>query len=235
MTMRWHAPLLLATMAIAACGPAARGPSAAPTAVPTARSERAGFVVKHGEALVATEQFQRNGDELTGELLVPNQVKVRYTARLHDNASMSEVEAQVFPADAPANAKPAQQSRGRFRGDSVEVETRSGDTTHDTTVATQAGAVFYMNPSFAMVEQIVRRARAIGGAEVSVPVFLASAQGRTAAATVRFIGADSARVSLAGTEIRLAIDSTGRILSAAIPSQGVTVVRTIPDGDASTP
>ncbi|HET8650133.1 MAG TPA: hypothetical protein VFL95_08840 [Gemmatimonadales bacterium] len=188
--------------------------------------------MKHGEALVATEQYQVSRDQLTGELLVPNQVKVRYTAKLRDDGSTSEVEARVFPADAPANAAPAQQSRGRFRGDSVEVETRSGGTTHDTTVATQSGAVFYMNPSFAMVEQIVRRARALGGAEASVPVFLASALGQTAAATVRFTSADSARVSLAGTEIRLAIDSTGRILWGAIPSQDVTIVRTSPDGRA---
>jgi hypothetical protein len=189
-------------------------------------------VVKHGEALVATEQFQVSRDQLTGELLVPNQVKVRYAAKLRDDGSTSEVEALVFPADAPANAAPAQQSRGRFRGDSVEVETRSGGTTHDTTVATQSGAVFYMNPSFAMLEQVLRRARAIGGHTMTVPVFVSSANGQTMPATVRFVGSDSARVSLGGTEIRLQIDAASRIVSAAIPSQEVTVVRTRPDSGA---
>jgi hypothetical protein len=74
------------------------------------------------------------------------------------------------------------------------------------------------------MEQIVRRARAMGGESVQVPVFVASSGGVTRSASVRFAG-DSATLSLATTEVRVRVDPGGAILGGSVPAQGLTIQR----------
>jgi hypothetical protein len=75
------------------------------------------------------------------------------------------------------------------------------------------------------MEQIVRRARALGGDSVQVPI-LGADNGRTSTVTVRFMGADSATVSLGPVVLRLRVDRAGSLLGGAVPSQNLTISRT---------
>ncbi|MBA1993675.1 hypothetical protein, partial [Escherichia coli] len=88
------------------------------------------------------------------------------------------------------NAAAARRATAVFRSDSVIVENVSGDSTTTTRYGTQVGAVPYVNPSVAIAEQIVRRARVLGGGpqaqpvgSVPIPVFVAGTGGQTVVAT----------------------------------------------------
>lgn len=110
-----------------------------------------------------------------------------------------------------------------FGGDSVAVVI-GGNVSRTERLATRAGAVPYVNPSFAMIEQALFRARAMGGAADTVPLFMVSG-GQTVPATVSWVGADSAVITIGGAAIRAAVANDGSLLGAVIPVQRVTVVR----------
>ncbi|HVQ24978.1 MAG TPA: alpha/beta fold hydrolase, partial [Planctomycetota bacterium] len=77
----------------------------------------------------------------------------------------------------------------------------------------------------------MKRAGASSPPSARVPVFLVSG-GQTVDATLRFAAADSLLVSLGTTEIQLKLDAHGRILSGAVPAQGVRFerVESLPPG-----
>ena len=75
------------------------------------------------------------------------------------------------------------------------------------------------------MEQIVRRARVMGGEQVQVPVFVAGTGGQTEPTTVTFMPPDSATVMLGNTEVRLRVDEQGRLLGGRVPAQNLLIER----------
>ena len=191
-----------------------------------AGSEQGTFVLRQGADTVATERFTRTGDRLQAELIAPNQARLTYAAIVGQDATVSQMQLQQYPANAPAGAAPAQRGTATFQGDSVFAESTQGDSTQTVQRATTRGAVPYLNPSPSLMEQIIRRARAIGGDRVEVPVFVLGSGGQTIPATVTFSGTDTAQLSLAGTDVAVTTDATGRLLRASIPAQNLTIERT---------
>jgi hypothetical protein len=92
-------------------------------------------------------------------------------------------------------------------------------------VKTEQGAIPYIKPSTALMEQIVRRARALGGAEVRIPVFVVSGAGATVFARAEFTSPHAAWLTLGGTEVLLRLDEAGRITAGSIPAQNLTIER----------
>ena len=224
--------LLLPLVLVAACAaPAAEAPSAlpspaAPVAAAAAAADQAQFTVSQEGAVVATERFTRSANRLESELVFPGQARLAYTATLAPDATIPRLELQAFAADAPAGAPAMQRAVATFRGDSVITESMQGDSTQTTRRAAPAGAIPYINPSPVLMEQIIRRARAIGGERVEVPIVVAGSGGQVATATVTFQGARGATLDVAGVEIIFALDDAGRVLSATVPSQNVSIERT---------
>ncbi len=120
-------------------------------------------------------------------------------------------------------ARIVQQARVIFKQDSAAVD-QVGDTGLMTRVfGTEAGAVPYLNLSFALLEQAVRRARATpGGSSVS---FFNLGGGQTLAAKLSPLGTDSLRLDLGDIRFDLRVDSAGRVLGGRIPVQDVVVER----------
>jgi hypothetical protein len=81
-----------------------------------------------------------------------------------------------------------------------------------------------LNPSIGLVEQVVRRARVLGGQSADVSLLPLNRGSSVATAQVSFT-ADSAVISADGTEVRLQVDAAGRILGGSIPEQGLTITR----------
>src|SRR4051794_10477343 len=75
-----------------------------------------------------------------------------------------------------------------------------------------------------MVEQMLVRAKAMGGATDSVPIFQV-AGGQTTNVIVSWIGADSATINLGGVIFRAAVGRDGSLLGAVIPQQNVRIAR----------
>ena len=204
---------------VAACtsAPAAGSPSSV--------VETGSFVLRNGTTPLATERFQRSASAIDAELTTPIGVRVVYAARLRPDASISFIDVREHAPGAPAGDPPMQQSTGTFEGDSVILSLDRGGDTQVARRATTRGVVPYINPSPSLMEQIVRRARALGGSRVDVPVWLPSAGGQNVTAMVEFTTPDSARLTMGTTELRLHVDAAGRVLGGAIPSQGLTLER----------
>ena len=82
---------------------------------------------------------------------------------------------------------------------------------------TEVGAVPYLDLSFALLEQALRRARAAnGGSQVA---FFNLGGGQTLMAKLSKLGCGLLRLDIRDTRIHLQVDSNGRLLGGRIPVQ----------------
>ena len=215
-----HTSRLLPLLFIVAACTAARA-----TGVASSAAEEGSFVLRSGTVTLASERFQRSPGALAAELTTPIGVRVAYAARLRPDASVSFIDVREHAPGAPAGDPPMQHSTGTFEGDSALLSLNRGGDTQVARRATTRGVVPYIDPSPSLMEQIVRRARALGGRRADVPVWLPSGGGQNATATVEFTATDSVRLRMGGTEVLLHVDADGRVLGGSIPSQGLTLER----------
>ncbi len=145
-----------------------------------------------------------------------------YTMMLTPDGAVASM-TNAFYRLAQGDTAPVQSAIFTFARDSARVDI-SGNVTRTERLATQPGAIPYINPSSAMLEQVLMRARAIGNPSDTVPI-LAVVGGRTVPVVVTWRGADSAIMNLAGVEMRAAVAKNGALLGLTVPAQGARVVR----------
>jgi hypothetical protein len=185
------------------------------------------FVLLHLRDTVAVEQFSRSPAKLEGTLVLRNakQTSQRYSAVIAPDATLPLVEVTVREGvdSGPRRAKIVQRARVIFKQDSAAVD-EVGDAGLMTRVfGTEAGAIPYLNLSFALLEQAVRRARVTpGGSKIS---FFNLGGGQTLAATISSLGSDSLKLDIGAIRFHLRVDSTGRVLGGRIPVQDLVVER----------
>jgi pimeloyl-ACP methyl ester carboxylesterase len=208
--------------------PQAQQPAAA--AVPGAPTE---FVVSVGSDTIATERVTRDAAQVHSDLIVKAQgVRVTFTMRLAPDATVRELVTEARAASAPESAAPMQRATIAFTNDSALVTT--GDAAaQGQRFAVPAGTLPFINLSSAVAEQIFRRAKALGGSSVDVPVFLV-AGGQVVEAKVRWTGADSATLELGGATIHARVSPEGAFLGGVVPSQGVRFTRIGAGGEDAT-
>ncbi len=186
------------------------------------------FVVRHSGDTVATETFSRHETTIQGTLALNNSKNTfqRYTAVLAPDASVPMIDVAVREdADSGrVKAKLVQRARVIFKEDSAAVDAIIGQSIETRVFGTQAGAIPYLNMSFALLEQAIRRSRAAGASADHVPFFNLGG-GQTMSATLKPVGTDSLALAIGDTEFRLKVDTQGRVLGGAIPKQNVLVDR----------
>jgi hypothetical protein len=186
------------------------------------------FVVRHAGDTVATETFSREETSIHGTLNLNNVKHTfhRYTAIVAPDASVPMIDIAVRE-DADSGrikARLLQRARIIFREDSAAVDAVIGQAISTQVLGTQPGAIPYLNMSFALLEQAVRRSRAKGVGGKQVP-FFNLAGGQTVSGTLTPVGKDSLTLAIGGVEFRLKVDPEGRVLGGAIPTQNVQVDR----------
>jgi hypothetical protein len=186
------------------------------------------FVVRHAGDTVATETFSREGASIHGTLNLNNFKHTfhRYTAVVAPDASVPMIDISVRE-DADSGrikARLLQRARIIFKEDSAAVDAVIGQAISTQVFGTQRGAIPYLNMSFALLEQAVRRSRAKGAGLKQVP-FFNLAGGQTVSGTLTPLGKDSLALAIGDVEFRLKVDPEGRVLGGAIPSQNVRVDR----------
>lgn len=199
---------------------------AALLAASTARAQGDAFVLltANGDT-VAIERFTRNATSLEAELLVPTGgARFWYQATLAPDASVARFVNEFRPASAGRDAEPTQRAVFTFTGDSAIVEITGGGRSVTQRLGSRPGAVPFLNPSFALVEQIVRRARRIGGDSVAVPAFMVQG-GTVVPFVVRRLPGDSVDVAVGGVPSRLAVNAAGDVTGGSVPAQGLRIVR----------
>jgi hypothetical protein len=188
---------------------------------------QSGFLLRRAADTLSVERSSRTGGVLEGRILARKRIALAYRAEVRSDATIPRLELQVLQPGAPEDAPPRQRLVALFRGDSVIAETRTGDSVKVERMGTRAGALPYhpQLPMIGLLEQIVRRARVLGGERVAVPVFLMSSGAQTVDASVEFRGADSARVTLGTIDAHLAVDRAGAILGGR--AQGEQVIQRV--------
>lgn len=195
---------------------------AAPAAAQTPESGE--WIIRRGGDTIATETYTRTPRRLQAELATRMPVlRQRADAELAADATVPRLGFTVLPGRA-GEAEPTASGTVSFRGDSAFAEVRGAATAPRQRFAPGVGALPYVNLSVALLEQVVRRARALGGREARVPM-LNVAGGNAFTAVVGFPAADSATVEVGPVALRFGVDASGRLLGGCVPSQGITMER----------
>lgn len=199
---------------------------AAPLAAQTV-ADSGTFVIRHGDTTVATEKFSRTETSLAGTLSLANSRNTfqRYNLVVAPDATVPLVEVTVRE-DADSGrikARVVQRARVIFKEDSAAVDAIIGSRIETRVFGTARGAVPYLNMSFAMLEQAIRRSRA-PGASAEVPFFNLGG-GQTMSGKLTPLGADSLNLALGNVDFHLRVDPSGRVLGGRIPAQNVVVDR----------
>jgi len=186
------------------------------------------FVIRRAGDTVATERFARTPTSLQGTLAIRNATGTSqaYQAVVAPDASVPLIEVTVREDQdsGRVKAKVVQRARVIFKEDSAAVDDITGNGLQTRVFGTERGAVPYLNLSFALLEQAVRRSRAGVPGAMQVPVFNLGG-GQTLGAKVSSLGADSLAVAIGSVEFHLRVDPAGRVLGGSIPSQQVVAER----------
>lgn len=199
--------------------------TAAGSAVRTATPAIGVFTLVHGADTIAAERFNRSTDRLQVNFTSRGIALFNYEASLTPQATISHMQITTHVPGTPERT-----SSITFQGDSAILTDGAGDSAQMLRTAVPHGTLPYASPSASLMEQIVRRARVIGGTTVAVPLLIASTGGKTASAAVSFSNPDSARMEIAGVTILLRVDAAGNILSGSVPAQGVVIARSASAG-----
>lgn len=178
------------------------------------------FVLRAGKDTIAVERMTRSPGRIEGDLLFPSgNQRWHYIATVGPDQRVLSMANEVrFASDSPTG--PARQTAHLvFAGDSVFISIASPVSAQQR-IRTRPGAVPYINPSFGLVEQAIRRGLEVKGDSLDVPLF-ALIGGTTVMATLVRRGADSVVFSLSGIPTRLAVASDGTIRGGAVPAQGL--------------
>jgi len=187
--------------------------------------DRGAFVVVVGRDTILVERFTRTADSVAVAAELTGRARLAYSLRTAADASVSAVELRGWTAGAAEGAPPAQQAQVAFAGDSALATLAGGGQSRTQVAHGTRGALPMMNPSAVMPEQVLMRARALSPRDsVTVPV-LTLGTTQPYAARVRWVGADSAVLTLGPVEVRARVDAAGRMLGAAVPAQNLTILR----------
>lgn len=186
------------------------------------------FVVRRGTDTIATESFTRSASRVEGELRVRGGPAVGYVWPVESRAAVSRATLQLRPPPQGEIAPPAATVEVAFSGDSAEIRP-PGTAAVPVRREVKRGALPFVNLSAAVLEQVVLRARALGGDSALVPL-LDPLGGRTFDAVVRGARSADATLTVGPVALRLALDGQGGILGGWVPAQGVVFERTAPAG-----
>ncbi|HTK43644.1 MAG TPA: hypothetical protein VL287_18825 [Gemmatimonadales bacterium] len=205
----------------------------APSLAGAQSTDSSRFVILHGADTVATEDLNRTDTELHGTLAFRGAKTTelyRAVVAPDETVPLVEVTVREAPASSAEKARIAQQARIIFRNDSVSIDDISNHGLETRVLATQTGAVPYINLSFGLLEQAIRRAAVLGKDSVKVAFFnltgsASQGGGATVVGTVSRHGADSVSLDLGQVEFRMRVDARGRLVSGGIPAQQVSFTR----------
>lgn len=181
--------------------------------------EAATFYLTVGTDTLIIERMTRLPNRLQFQLFDMKRTgKVDLTAELLPSGQVGNVDVSFFTS--MRDTAPLRRTAVRTVGDSVSLQT-GGVTTW---LHANKNAIPNVNPSSALLEQMLIRAKAMGGPSADLS-FIYLPVGPEVPATVTWQGADSALVQFAGVTMRLSVSPTGRLLGGTIPAQNARFIR----------
>lgn len=198
----------------------------AQTAVQAA-ADKGSFVVVHANDTVAIERFARSETRLEGTLALrnPKNTSEHYSAVIAPDATLPLIEVTVREGtdSGTAKSKVVQRARVIFKEDSAAVDEVGSAGIVTRLFGTEEGALPYLNLSFALLEQAVRRAQRAQG--MSRLALFNLGGGQTVTAQLSPLGNDSLKLEIGDVRFHLKVDGAGRLLGGRIPAQDVVAER----------
>lgn len=192
------------------------------TAAAQSAPEAYSFYTIQGEDTLAIEQVIRTEQQVDVDMLVRQQgVRFVFTLELGPDATVRRVTNRLFRQ--PQDEEPTQIFTATFRDDSVDVEI-SGDSSQTMTVGTLPGALPWIRPSHALLEQALLRSQSMSGTADSIP-FFNIANGQTATATVVWEGPHTATLRFAEATISAEVREDGSLGGLLFRGEGIRVFR----------
>lgn len=211
------APMLLAATLVVGRVEAQRP---APTSAPPVLVAPGVFLAIAGDDTVAVERVTTAGDSAVADLRIPRLgARLRQTFVPGERGLLARYVLDAFAPNAPLAASPVQRIAFRFDGDTLRVQGAAPPV-----LPIARGTLPWLNPSLALVEQIVRRARTLGGDSALVPMLNVTGAQRFTAVVTR-VGADSVAVTFPDVQMRLAVAADGRVTGGIVPAQRVRIQR----------
>ncbi len=223
--MRTIQRAVLAAICAAALSPAAAGAQAGASGA---------FVMRRGGDTIAVESFRRTAVDVQGEIGVKGSVNIAFAMQTGPGAAVTGMQLNARAPGAPDSAPPLQRVTVTYAGDSVVVKLEGGGQSNTQVVKGAAGAIPVVNPSAVVIEQLLMRARAMGGRDSATVSGFVLGTTSVFPGRVAFRG-DSAVLTLGPTEVRARVDPAGRLLGAMIPSQNLVIDRTGASPSATRP
>jgi hypothetical protein len=174
-------------------------------AVDTAGSEAA-FVIRHADRVVGTDVFVRIGDTLRGRTNSEKR-RVEYEAIVRTDQTLSRLDLRRYSADAET---PDRTIRIEFLGDTAVARVTEGEETRVERIATPEPVLpvgWHDDVSVADWQQVIRRARHVGGETVSLRI-LGLGGLEMVPVSVAFPAPDSGRVSVQGFTMHFELDGS---------------------------
>jgi hypothetical protein len=185
------------------------------------------FVIRRRQDTIAIERFTRGETKLEGTLVLrnPKRTSERYSAVIAPDATLPLIEVTVREGgdSGPVKAKIVQRARVIFKEDSVAVDEVGEAGLMTQVFGTEPGAIPYLNLSFALLEQAVRRWRGTPGS--TRVAFFNLGGGQTLRARISPLGSDSLKLDIGDVRFHLRVDRDDKVLGGRIPSQDVVVDR----------
>ncbi len=206
---------LLSTLLIAGLS---AGISVNARAQATTAHTAAKFVLITANDTIAVENVQRTGNDVSASFDTRGRGRYALEARIDSARLVSRLEVSAY---SPGDTTPTSHAIVAIVDDSVFAQVGP----RLQLAATKVGAIPWINPSFALLEILVQRARHVGADTVAVPLFLIEG-GTTISATVTRLGKDSTIVTVGPVDLRLHTSADGKVLGGAIPSQQSVIMRT---------
>ena len=175
------------------------------------------FVLSAGNDTLAVESARRAGNDISSALDTRGRGRYMLNAKLDSQNLVTRLELSAYP---PVGTTATAHAIVAIVDDSVFAQV--GPVLQR--ASTKAGAIPWVNPSFALLEVIVQRARRVGTATVAIPLFLVEG-GATIPSTVTRLGSDSTIVVVGAVELRLHTAADGKVLGGVIPSQHSVITR----------
>jgi hypothetical protein len=198
-----------------------------PTRAVTQVADSGTYLVRHGSDTVATEEFRRTSTRLEGTLAIRNSSRTseRWVAVIGPDATLPLIEVTVREGADSAGGKARVTERARviFKEDSAAVDAVGERGVQTRLFGTQEGALPYLNLSFALLEQAVRRSR-VAPEHTRIPFFNLGG-GQTVSARLSPLGSDSLLLEIGSIRYHLLVDADGRLIGGRIPAQNVVVDR----------
>lgn len=219
--------LALALGGLAACRkPDARRPEA--ELVGRAADAAGGFLVLADRDTIATERYTRTGGHLRGTIVHEDRTRIDYDATLAADESIVRIELSLWRPGAALDSRPAEHSVTELSGparDSLTRTDRDRGPARVSRTVVPGGAQPYLIPSVALAQQVLRRARRLGGDTVALGIVVLNGAAMPQRVHVRWLPGDSALISVAGNHVQVGLDAQGRILDGSDPALGMSVRR----------